>query len=391
MPSSPWTWTAANWPGASRPLADDVWNAACLNGGRQLPGECRWRFRLRRLGDHRGTARRRRTAAGGPEIRRRLRPEPDPAGGEGELVWQPQVSNAAIGPDLARTTTNGGVHWGMALSGERLLVAAADPERDAPGVYSQAGPARAEPGRRRNALVPGRDPRLRDRRGEQADDRPAEYARRQEDRPRRSSTAAPSTTACRRRCSPPRNWCSARAWTAKFAPLTSPPARSCGRPRLPGPSTADNGIDGHGGAIDVSGQVLADGWLYVQSGYSMFGQLPGNVLLAYRAWRRCPVMSFTTNGENHGHSQTRIRHPYPVEVEAGKAYFWCACGLSEASPSATARTRTPAFRRCATMRTNGQGVFLRLQGHRQYPLVRWQPQVIGWKVGKICSHLPTRL
>jgi len=27
---------------------------------------------------------------------------------------------------------------------------------------------------------------------------------------------------------------------------------------------------------------VADGWLYVLSGYSMFGQLPGNVLLAYR-------------------------------------------------------------------------------------------------------------
>ena len=36
------------------------------------------------------------------------------------------------------------------------------------------------------------------------------------------------------------------------------------------------------GAIDVGGQVIADGWLYVQSGYSMFGQLPGNVLLVYR-------------------------------------------------------------------------------------------------------------
>ena len=48
------------------------------------------------------------------------------------------------------------------------------------------------------------------------------------------------------------------------------------------PFTADNGIEGHGGAIDVSGQTIADGWLYVQSGYAMFGQLPGNMLLAYR-------------------------------------------------------------------------------------------------------------
>jgi polyvinyl alcohol dehydrogenase (cytochrome) len=48
------------------------------------------------------------------------------------------------------------------------------------------------------------------------------------------------------------------------------------------PFDTDNGVTGHGGAIDVSGQVAADGWLYVQSGYSMFGQLPGNMLVAYR-------------------------------------------------------------------------------------------------------------
>ena len=24
--------------------------------------------------------------------------------------------------------------------------------------------------------------------------------------------------------------------------------------------------------------------------------------------------------------------PYPTEVEAGKAYFWCACGLSKSQP-----------------------------------------------------------
>ena len=24
--------------------------------------------------------------------------------------------------------------------------------------------------------------------------------------------------------------------------------------------------------------------------------------------------------------------PYPVDVETGKAYFWCACGLSKSQP-----------------------------------------------------------
>ncbi|MBK7728880.1 MAG: PQQ-binding-like beta-propeller repeat protein [Gammaproteobacteria bacterium] len=45
--------------------------------------------------------------------------------------------------------------------------------------------------------------------------------------------------------------------------------------------TASNGIDGHGGAIDVTSAVIQGDHLYIVSGYSMFGQMPGNMLLAY--------------------------------------------------------------------------------------------------------------
>ena len=45
---------------------------------------------------------------------------------------------------------------------------------------------------------------------------------------------------------------------------------------------ADNGIEGHGGAIDLSGVVVDGERLFVYSGYGMFGQMPGNVLLAYQ-------------------------------------------------------------------------------------------------------------
>ncbi len=48
------------------------------------------------------------------------------------------------------------------------------------------------------------------------------------------------------------------------------------------PFDAVKGANGPGGSIDVAGQVIAGDWLYVLSGYSMFGQLPGNVLLAYK-------------------------------------------------------------------------------------------------------------
>ncbi|NWG47094.1 MAG: PQQ-binding-like beta-propeller repeat protein [Alphaproteobacteria bacterium] len=43
-----------------------------------------------------------------------------------------------------------------------------------------------------------------------------------------------------------------------------------------------NGVPARGGAIDNAAIVAAGGLLFVQSGYSMHGQSPGNVLLAFR-------------------------------------------------------------------------------------------------------------
>jgi polyvinyl alcohol dehydrogenase (cytochrome) len=43
-----------------------------------------------------------------------------------------------------------------------------------------------------------------------------------------------------------------------------------------------NGVPGNGGSIDSSPYVAANGTLYVVSGYSRFGESPGNVLLAFR-------------------------------------------------------------------------------------------------------------
>ena len=43
-----------------------------------------------------------------------------------------------------------------------------------------------------------------------------------------------------------------------------------------------NGIGGHGGAIDSPGVVAVDDLVIVTSGYGMFGQMPGNVLLVFQ-------------------------------------------------------------------------------------------------------------
>jgi polyvinyl alcohol dehydrogenase (cytochrome) len=42
-----------------------------------------------------------------------------------------------------------------------------------------------------------------------------------------------------------------------------------------------NGVKAHGGAIDGPGPVIANGMLFVNSGYGLFGQMQGNVLLAF--------------------------------------------------------------------------------------------------------------
>lgn len=48
-----------------------------------------------------------------------------------------------------------------------------------------------------------------------------------------------------------------------------------------GVTETSNGVPGRGGAIDGPGPVIAAGMLFTNSGYSMFGQMPGNLLLAF--------------------------------------------------------------------------------------------------------------
>jgi polyvinyl alcohol dehydrogenase (cytochrome) len=40
-------------------------------------------------------------------------------------------------------------------------------------------------------------------------------------------------------------------------------------------------VPGKGGSLDVGGPVVAGGTLFVSSGYSQYGGIPGNVLLAF--------------------------------------------------------------------------------------------------------------
>lgn len=47
------------------------------------------------------------------------------------------------------------------------------------------------------------------------------------------------------------------------------------------PFTTINKVEAQGGSIDAAGSVIADGMLFVTSGYGKFGGAPGNALLAF--------------------------------------------------------------------------------------------------------------
>ena len=258
-------------------LADDVWNAACLNDGPNCPPNAGGDFDfgasviLAELPDGRELL------LAGQKSGDVFALTPD-----GEPVWQQQVSHAGIGPNLHQSTTNGGVHWGMALSGERLLVAAADPERVRPEYIPKPGLHALnladgevlwfQPVTRGCEIAEEHKPKI------GLENMRAGKKIELEDQYRCSyyyglSAAVLATE----------ELVFSAGLDGKIRAFDITTGDVLWQAQTAVSIEADNGITGHGGAIDVSGQVMADGWLYVQSGYSMFGQLPGNVLLAYRA------------------------------------------------------------------------------------------------------------
>ncbi|NND69563.1 MAG: PQQ-binding-like beta-propeller repeat protein, partial [Halioglobus sp.] len=258
--------------------AGDAWNAACLNDGANCPEDAGGDFDfgasviLARLADGRDIL------LAGQKSGDVFALDPDNAGA---LLWQRRVSNAAIGPDLHKTTTNGGIHWGMSTSGQRLLVSASDPERIRPGYDPKPGIHALDLADgavhwfrpvERGCHIPDENKPLvglQNMRAGKVIDLATQYAC--------SfyfglSSALTSTD----------ELVFAGSLDGKLRAYDIASGELLWQTATARPFTGVNGVAGHGGAIDVSGQVLAGDWLYVQSGYSMFGQLPGNVLLAFR-------------------------------------------------------------------------------------------------------------
>jgi len=251
---------------------DDVWNAACQNGGANCPSQPGPDFDFGASVIISDAAEGRQMLLAGQKSGVVHALDPD---ANGALLWQQRVSQG---------TTNGGVHWGMGLAGERLIVPVADPERDIPGYTPAPGlyALDAVTGKVLWALPVSRDC-----------DFPMEHAPLVGLAQVRAGGGQPLVE--QYRCSFYYGLSAATTVTPELAFSGALDGRVRAFDIRNGellwqaatavPLRGDNGVDGHGGAIDVTGQVVYDGWLYVLSGYSMFGQLPGNVLLAYRVTR----------------------------------------------------------------------------------------------------------
>jgi polyvinyl alcohol dehydrogenase (cytochrome) len=247
-------------------LADDAWNAACLGGGASCPAENGPDFDFgapvmlveRKSGD---------LLLAGQKSGEVLALDPDK---DGAVVWRKRIGSGS---------SNGGVHHGLASDGERVYVPIADPERKVagyvprPGVYALA----VDDGKLLWSHPVERGCKF------DPQDAPlvglAEMAKGKSDRspwPECSYYYGQSAAAVIAN-----GVVYAGALDGRMRMLDADSGAALRIIETNRAFQGSNGVAGHGGAIDVGGAVVDGDQLFILSGYGMFGQMPGNMLLVY--------------------------------------------------------------------------------------------------------------
>jgi len=252
-------------------LADDVWNGACQLGGPNCPENPGPDWDI-------GASVVLVTAADG---RDRLLVgqksgelfvlDPD---ANGRLLWRKRLSQGT------RNGGNSGIHWGMASDGEHVFAPVSDPDWKLPGYTPRPGVYAL---RVADGEMLWEHPVTRGCTVDPADVPLAGLAemRQGQSAPRSPWPACSYFYAHSAAALLANGVVYAGALDGRLRALDAASGRELRVFETARPVRADNGVEGHGGSIDVGG-VLAHGRrLFITSGYAMFRQMPGNVLFAY--------------------------------------------------------------------------------------------------------------
>lgn len=248
--------------------ANDVWNAACLNGGEACPEnegpDFDFGASMILSQDSKGKA----VLLAGQKSGEVFSFDPD---NKGKLNWRKRIS---LG------TTNGGIHWGMSVYDNQVFVPVSDPEREIEGYTPR-------PGLYAMDIDSGKT------NWKQAVSRGCEF-----DLAFAPKIGLEQLRSGKKRSLADRYACSwyyglsaavtatpglvfAAGLDGKLRAYDMADGKILWQTKTAIPFKTVNGLNAHGGAIDSAGPIMGDGKLFVNSGYSMFGQLPGNVLLAF--------------------------------------------------------------------------------------------------------------
>ena len=189
----------------------------------------------------------------------------DPDDG-GAVIWQKKLSDG---------TPVGGIHWGMSVEGETVFVPVADPEwklvgwdySPRPGITAldlSTGEVKWRHSVERGCeLDPARIDPLNGRQDEKWPDCPYFYG---------YSAALTGIEGA----------VLAGSLNGTLQAFSSKDGSELWRFETKKPFPTLNGVPAHGGALDNAGPAIGNGYLVVQSGYSYFNQMPGNLLLVLK-------------------------------------------------------------------------------------------------------------
>ncbi len=179
----------------------------------------------------------------------------DPDDG-GRLIWQRKVG---MGSAL------GGVHWGMAVAEGMVFVPIADPVRGRPGSEPRPGIYALSIDDGAEVWAHQREPECTPSAGRGGPLYP--------DCPRQIGLSAAPTVVD--------GAVIAGSLDGNLRAFSTDSGEVLWEYDTRRPFDTVNGVGAHGGAMDSTGVQLVGRMLYAQSGYAMFGQMPGNVLIAF--------------------------------------------------------------------------------------------------------------